>query len=191
MAKLRKGLWIWAGLIPALIVGFDQLTKLWAIKKFDVPVNVCALGDPRVPTIEFSPIFDLSLVCNRGVSFGLFSNSPELSRVIFTIFAIFMSGFLITWLNKEKDKLLSFSISLIIGGAIGNAIDRALFGAVTDFIDTSNFVRIGEYAFKWVFNVADSAITIGVIGLLISMFIQGREEKAAAQAAKETANNSQ
>jgi len=184
MGKLRKGLWIWAGLIPAVIVGFDQLTKLWAIKKFNVPINVCELGDPRVPTIEFSPIIDLSLVCNRGVSFGLFSDSPEISRIVFTIFAILMSGFLIHWLNKEKDKLLSFSIALIIGGAIGNAIDRALFGAVTDFIDTSDFVRIGDFAFKWVFNVADSAITIGVIGLLISMFIQGRREKAEAELAK-------
>ena len=95
-----------------------------------------------------------------------------------------MSGFLITWLNKEKDKLLSFAIALIIGGAIGNAIDRALFGAVTDFIDTSDFVRIGDFAFKWVFNVADSAITIGVIGLLISMFLQGRREKAEAALSK-------
>lgn len=179
MAKLRKGLWIWAGAIPALIVAFDQLTKFWAVKQFGVGLNVCALGDPRVPTIEFGPIFDLSLVCNRGVSFGLFSNSPEISRIVFSVFAILMSGFLISWLNKEKDRLLSFSIALIIGGAVGNAIDRALFGAVTDFIDTSDFAQIGPYAFKWVFNVADSAITIGVIGLLISMFFQGRREKAA------------
>jgi signal peptidase II len=184
MAKLRKGLWIWGGAIPALIVAFDQLTKYWAVNQFNESMNVCELGDPRIPTIEFGPIFDLSLVCNRGVSFGLFSNSPEISRIVFTIFAVLMSGFLITWLNKEKDKLLSFSIALIIGGAVGNAIDRALFGAVTDFIDTSDFVRIGEYAFKWVFNVADSAITIGVIGLLGSMFLQGRREKAAGKAIK-------
>lgn len=191
MAKLRKGLWIWGGAIPALIVAFDQLTKFWAIKQFGVPANVCELGDPRVPTIEFGPIFDLSLVCNRGVSFGLFSNSPEISRIVFTVFAVLMSGFLITWLNKEKDRLLSISIALIIGGAVGNAIDRALFGAVTDFIDTSDFAHIGPYAFKWVFNVADSAITIGVIGLLVSMFLQGKREKAAAKAINEAVKNSQ
>jgi len=79
------------------------------------------------------------------------------------------------WMNKEKDKLLSFSLAMIIGGAIGNAIDRARFGAVTDFIDFS------DMGFHWVFNVADSAINVGVAGLIISMILQGRAEKKAAK----------
>ncbi len=180
MPKLRKGLWLWAGFIPALVVGFDQLTKLWAIKKFDVTHNICATikGQPNLPKIEFGPIFDLSLVCNRGVSFGLFSDSPEISRIVFTIFAAVMSGILIYWLNKEKDKLMSLSLALIIGGAIGNAIDRALYGAVTDFVDVADLTTIGSWNFKWVFNVADSAISVGVAGLLLCMFLQGRREKA-------------
>jgi signal peptidase II len=188
MPEIRKGLWIWAGLIPALIVIFDQITKSWAIKKFNTSSDICATipGQPNFEKIEFGPIFDLALVCNRGVSFGLFSNSPELSRIIFTVFAAIMSVVLIYWLSKEKDKLMSLSLALIIGGAIGNAIDRALYGAVTDFIDVGDLTRIdvgdltkkGTIEFKWVFNVADSAITCGVIGLIICMLIQGRREKA-------------
>jgi len=186
MSKLRKGLWIWAGLIPGLIILFDRLTKMWAIKKFDaisstkVANNICSTipGHPDLPKIEFGPIFDLSLVCNRGVSFGLFSDSPEISRIVFTVFAAIMAFVLIYWLNKEKDKLTSFSLSLIIGGAIGNAIDRALYGAVTDFINAEDFARIGDLKFKWVFNVADSSIFVGVAGLILCTFLQGRREKA-------------
>jgi signal peptidase II len=178
MPKLRKDLWLWALVIPAIIVAVDQLTKWWAIKKFNAPHNICEINPYPNLEIEVSPVFDLALVCNRGVSFGLFSNTPELARIVFTIFAVVMCGVLIYWLNKEKDKLMSLALSLIIGGAIGNAIDRALYGAVTDFL---NF---GDIYFKWVFNVADSAITCGVIGLFLYMFLQGRREKAAAEIAK-------
>ena len=76
-----------------------------------------------------------------------------------------MSGVLVYALTQSKDWLNRLSIGLIIGGAIGNGIDRALFGAVTDFIDFS------DIGFRWVFNIADSAITVGVIGLIIASFV--------------------
>jgi len=79
-----------------------------------------------------------------------------------------MSCALLWVLRDTKDKLSQLSIGLIIGGAIGNGIDRALFGAVTDFI---NF---GDIGFHWVFNIADSAITIGVIGLIAASFLTAR-----------------
>lgn len=178
MPKLRKNLWIWGGLIPLIVVVVDQLTKLWAIKQFQVPHNICALNPYPNMEIEISPVFDLALVCNRGVSFGLFSGSPEIARIVFTVFAVVMCAVLLYWLNKEKDKLMSLALALIIGGAIGNAIDRALYGAVTDFL---NF---GDIYFKWVFNIADSAITCGVIGLFFYMFLESRREKAEAEASK-------
>ncbi|MBL4871675.1 MAG: signal peptidase II [Robiginitomaculum sp.] len=180
MVKLRKNLWVWGGLIPVIIIIFDQLTKFWAINKFNAPQNICAVNPYPGLKIELSPIFDLALVCNQGVSFGMFSSSSTLTRTVLTLFAIAMCGFLLTWINKEKDKLMSFALALIIGGAIGNAIDRARFGAVTDFL---SFDDIG---FRWVFNVADSAITCGVIGLILAMILQDR---AAKKSAKNTAKS--
>lgn len=173
MVELRKNLWFWAGVVPLTTVVLDQLTKAWAIKKFGVPHNICALNPHPDKYIEVSPIFDFALVCNQGVSFGMFSSASMLTRTVLTLFAVVMCVFLLSWLNKEKDKLMSWALALIIGGAIGNAIDRAFYGAVTDFL---NF---GDIGFKWVFNVADTAITCGVIGLLIAMVLQGRAEKKA------------
>lgn len=174
MLKLRKKFWLYGGLVPVLTIVFDQLSKAWALKQFGVPHNICALNPYPENNISVNSIFDLSLVCNQGVSFGLFRDHADIGRYLLTAFAIIMSIILLAWLNKEKDKLISVSLGLIIGGALGNAIDRALYGAVTDFL---NFGGIG---FKWVFNIADSAINVGVAGLLISMVMQWRAEKQAA-----------
>ena len=172
MARLRKDVWLWGGAVPALVIAFDQASKYWAIDKFGMPQNICAINPYPGLEIEVSPVFDLALVCNLGVSFGLFNNTPEISRIVFTLFAVIMCVVLLVWINKEKSKLITLALSLIIGGAIGNAIDRARFGAVTDFLNFSDIY------FKWVFNVADAAITCGVIGLLIAMVFQSKEQKS-------------
>ncbi len=173
MGKLRKNFWVWGTAIPAVVILLDQISKAWAIKQFFAPQNICAINPHPNLKIELSPVFDLALVCNQGVSFGMFSSSSPVVRTVLTLFAVAMCIFLLTWLNKEKSKLMSLALSLIIGGAIGNAIDRALYGAVTDFL---SFDDIG---FKWVFNVADTAITCGVIGLMMAMFLQSRSDKNA------------
>lgn len=173
MPKLRKKIWFYGGLVPAAVVACDQLSKAWAINKFGVPHNICALDPYSGLKIEVSPVFDLALVCNLGVSFGLFREHADIGRYALTAFAVIMSIVLLVWLNKEKSKLISVSLGFIIGGAVGNAIDRAMYGAVTDFLDFS------DIGFKWVFNVADTAINIGVAGLLLSMFLQWRAEKMA------------
>jgi len=181
MPKLSKNLWLYGGLVPTVIVVFDQLTKAWVLNKFGVPNNICALNPRPGNHIEVSSVFDLSLVCNQGVSFGMFQEHADIGRYVLTAFAVIMVVVLLIWLNKEKDKLTKFALGLIIGGALGNAIDRALYGAVTDFL---NF---GDIGFIWVFNVADSAISCGVVGLLTAMFLQSRtEKKAAALAGKNT-----
>ncbi len=173
MGKIRKDLWLWGGLLPAVIIAFDQWSKVWAIGKFGVPPNICALNPYPGLEIEVSPVFDLALVCNLGVSFGLFREHADIGRYALSAFSLIMVVVLWVWLNKEKSKLMSLSLGLIIGGAVGNAIDRIRFGAVTDFL---NFSDIG---FKWVFNVADTAISLGVAGLILSMLLQAREEKKA------------
>ena len=168
---MKKTLLTYGLAIPAFIVIIDQLTKYWAIAKFDVPMNICEINPRPGLEIEVSPIFDWALVCNQGVSWGLLQGDSPVKRWLLTAFAFIMCCVLIYALTKTADRLSKIAIAFIIGGAIGNGIDRALYGAVTDFI---NFSNIG---FRWVFNVADSAITVGVIGLLAASFLTAREEK--------------
>jgi signal peptidase II len=154
---LAWGLWL-----PSLIVIVDQLTKWAATRAFDKPMSVCAT-DPYINvTIEVSPVVDLSLLCNQGVSWGLLQGDSALKRWGLLAFAILMVVVLLSLLATARDNFTRLCLSLVIGGAVGNAIDRALFGAVTDFVNAS------DIGFNYVFNVADSAITVGIIGLLIA-----------------------
>ncbi len=173
MTKLYKSFWAYAALIPALIVAADQASKYWAVNMFNVPFNICEINPFPGLQREMSPIVDLALVCNQGVSFGLLSGDSDLKRWLLTIFAFVMCCVLLYALSKTKDRLSRFSIALIIGGAIGNGIDRALFGAVTDFISVHELIPF----FPWIFNIADSAITCGVIGLLLASFIHKPDAK--------------
>ena len=173
---MKKHFLLFGGLIPAVIVGIDQLSKAWAIAKFKQPQNICAINPFPNLEIEVSPVFDLALVCNQGVSFGIFREHADIGRYLLSAFAIIMCLVLWAWLRKEKSKMVSLAIGLIIGGAIGNVIDRILYGAVTDFL---NFSDIG---FKWVFNVADASINVGVACLLLSLVLQMRAEKKQAGA---------
>jgi len=128
-------------------------------------MNICEQDLRPGVGIEVSPLFDFSLVCNPGISWGLLQGDSSVKRWLLTLFAFIMCGVLIYSLTRVKDRLNRLSIALILGGAIGNGIDRLLYGAVTDFID------FGDIGFHWVFNIADSAITMGVIGLLIASFV--------------------
>ena len=166
---------LFGGVIPAILVGIDQWSKWATTKFFNLPMSVCAKADPRL-THEVSPIFDLSLLCNRGISWGMLQGDSSVKRWGLTIFAFLMTAALIYVLRKTEDRLGQFSLCLVISGAVGNAIDRLFFGAVTDMIDFS------DIGFNYVFNVADSYITVGVIGLFVSSYLNDRREKAAAAA---------
>ena len=163
------------GLFPAVLVAVDQASKWATTRFFDLPMSACAQADPRL-TYEVSPIADLSLLCNRGISWGMLQGDSSFKRWGLTVFAFLMTVVLIYVLRKTEDRLGQISLSLVIAGAVGNAIDRLLFGAVTDMIDFS------DIGFNYVFNVADSYITVGVIGMFVSSFLVDRREKAAAQA---------
>jgi len=127
---------------------------------------------------DIGPVVDFALVCNQGVSFGMLSGDSSFKRWALTIFAVVMCGVLFYALSRSKDLMTRLSIGLIIGGAVGNGIDRALYGAVTDFISVEQLIPF----FPWVFNIADSAITCGVIGLLIAGFWADFVEKKAKSA---------
>ena len=139
--------------LAALVILVDQLSKYWILYVYDLP--------SRISTPIAGP-FSLTMVWNRGVSFGLFRADADLVRWILTLFSICVAIALAIWVRKAHRPLLGVGLGLVIGGAIGNAIDRIRFGAVVDFLD---FQRLGF--FPWVFNVADSAITIGVVFLLL------------------------
>ncbi|WP_371133995.1 signal peptidase II [Brevundimonas sp.] len=124
------------------------------------------------------PILNFTYVENTGVSFGLFGGGG--ARWLLSVFSILVAGGLAMWALKAERRLLVSAIGLVIGGAIGNAIDRIQYGYVVDFIDLS-----GTGLFPWVFNIADSAITVGVVLLILDSLLS--ERKAGVGAANEKA----
>ena len=151
--------------IAALIVIIDQLTKQWIMANF-------ALHEQQNVIPGF---FDLVYVTNSGAAFGFMAESKNWLRHLFfvgvaiaaLIFIIYAYGHL-----KRQNKIFTYALGLIGGGAIGNLIDRLRFGSVVDFLD----FYLGNYHWP-AFNVADSAITIGVGLFLLGILLQHREEK--------------
>ena len=152
-----------------LIVVVDQLTKAWVMSSLDLR----EVGQVAV----WPPIFNFTWVENRGVSFGLFGDGS--ARWMLSAFSVVVAGILGWWALKADRRLLVSAIGLIMGGAIGNVIDRIRFGFVVDFLDFS-----GTGVFPWVFNVADSAITIGVILLVLDSVLSERAAKVGVAAEK-------
>jgi signal peptidase II len=140
------------GLLIALpVVVLDQISKWWILTE--------VMDPPK--TIAVTGFFNLVLVWNRGVSFGLFDSNSAWGPVLLTALALAIAAGLVVWLRRAGSRLAAAAIGLVLGGAIGNVIDRVRFGAVADFLD---FHAAG---YHWpAFNVADSAISVGV-GLLL------------------------
>ena len=145
----------WGALVAVLVFVFDQLSKWWILNIVDLPAR---------RSIEVLPFFDLSMVWNQGVSFGLFQAGTLAGRMFLIVFSLAVAGLLVKWLLEAERRLQAIFLGMIIGGALGNALDRVIYGAVVDFLDFSGL------AFKWVFNVADSAISIGVALLVFDAF---------------------
>lgn len=152
-----------------LVILIDQATKAWILSGLDLR----EIG--RVPV--WPPIFNFTWVENRGVSFGLFGDGS--ARWMLSLFSVAVAGVLGWWALKADRRLLITAIGLVMGGAIGNVIDRIRFGFVVDFLDFS-----GTGFFPWVFNVADSAITIGVILLILDSVLSERAVKVGLAAEK-------
>jgi signal peptidase II len=140
------------GLLIALpVVVLDQISKWWILTE--------VMDPPK--TIAVTGFFNLVLVWNRGISFGLFDSDSAWGPILLTALALAIAAGLVVWLRRAESRLAAAAIGLVLGGAIGNVIDRVRFGAVVDFLD---FHAAG---YHWpAFNVADSAISVGV-GLLL------------------------
>jgi signal peptidase II len=123
----------------------------------------------RHGAVKVTPFFDLVLAWNTGISYGWFQNdSPTGAAILLAIKAVAVVALAI-WMARSRTRLATIGLGLIIGGAIGNAIDRLAYGAVVDF--ALFHVQIGEKTFNWyVFNLADVAIVVGVAALLYDSF---------------------
>jgi signal peptidase II len=155
---MRLGLGVAAGIAIA-----DQLLKAWVLSLF-------AAAPSAPPLREITPFFNLVLTWNRGMSFGLFNTGAALNTLVFTAVAAVIVAGLLIWLRRVRERLLALSIGLVIGGAVGNVIDRLGRGAVVDFLD----FHIGEWHW-FAFNLADAAICVGV-GLMAIDSLLGRRE---------------
>lgn len=170
-AKLfRRGL-----LVAALILVADLVSKWWVLKiLFGLPDPVTTTS--WVPPIRITGFLDFAMVWNYGISFGLLAGETPLARWGLSAVAVVVVIGLLIWLRRNERDLVAFGVGLIIGGAIGNVIDRLRFGAVADFLH----FHAGQYSF-WVFNLADSAISIGVMLLIADGLFGRRTHPAAAQ----------
>ena len=153
--------WLWISLV---IIALDQLTKYFASAHL-------VLHQP----VEVLPVFNLTLMHNSGAAFSFLHDAGGWQRWFFTVLALVVSGLIIAWMRKltRQERWLAVSYALILGGAIGNVIDRLQHGYVVDFIqvyyNTSYFPT---------FNIADSAITVGAIMMIIDVFfLQGKRNE--------------
>lgn len=153
---LKKTTLIAYGVAVVAII-LDQITKAWIVDGLDMQLG---------QTIELSPIFDLTYTLNTGVSFGMFSGGG--ARWGLALFSIAVAAGMGWWALKAPRLLFAVALGFIIGGALGNVIDRILVGAVIDFLDFSGL------GFPWIFNLADSAISVGVGLLILDSFLSER-----------------
>ncbi len=166
-------MWRWLG-ISIAVIGLDLLTKQWALASL-----------VHYQSVPLLPYFDLTLMFNPGAAFSFLSDQDGWQRWFFVAVASLAAIGLTVWLVKleANERLVAISLSLIIGGAVGNLIDRLLYGYVIDFIDIyyvsdsclpffGGVVKEGVNQCHWpAFNIADSAISIGVVLMLADSFI--------------------
>ena len=148
-----------AGVIAAIaVLAIDQASKLWLLFVFDIA---------RRGAVRVTPFFDLVLAWNIGISFGWLQNDSQIVQFGLMAVKALAVVALAIWMARSRTLLASIALGLIIGGAVGNAIDRLAYGAVVDFA----LFHIGNTFYWYVFNLADTAIVAGVFALLYDSFL--------------------
>lgn len=150
---MRMGSLLRFGLAIALVLfAADQITKFLVLH---------VIGLRPGEAVVVTPFLDLVLTFNRGISYGLFPQDGEAGRWFLVAIKLAAAALFAFWLARASSRLVAAALGLLIGGALGNALDRVLYGAVVDFIS----LHAGGW--RWyVFNLADSAIVAGVVGLM-------------------------
>ncbi len=147
-------------IVASAVIILDQATKWWVVTIF--------MNPPRV--VDVWPFFSVVMVWNRGVTFGFLDETPFWGQWAFVGLALAIVAVLLLWLRRVETKWRAAAIGLIIGGALGNVIDRVNYGAVADFLD---FHVTG---YHWpAFNIADSAITLGVAIMFFDALFKPKE----------------
>jgi signal peptidase II len=160
MSGLRFGL-----AIAGVTFLADQALKLWLLFIYELGAR---------GRVEVLPFFDLVLVWNRGISYGLFQQEGLAGRLLLLGLSLAACVLIFFWLRQPAARLQSFALGLVLGGAAGNAVDRAAYGAVADF------VLLHARGFEWyVFNIADAAIVVGVLLILYGVLLRGGREAGA------------
>ena len=149
--------------VAAAVFAGDRLTK-WLI--LDV-------WNPWEARHAVTPFFNVVIVWNTGVSFGLLQSGSSLAPLLLSGLALAIVTALAVWLRRAENRLVASALGLVIGGALGNTFDRLVFGAVLDFLD----FHVAGYHWP-AFNVADSAIVVGVIALLYDGLFRARTDEA-------------
>ena len=149
--SLRLGLPVAAGILVA-----DQVSKWWILEVARLP----EVG--HIPLLAAGPFgLDLTMVWNRGVTFGMLASDGPWGHIVLALLAAAIAVFLVVWMARAENRLTAIALGAVVGGAIGNVIDRLRFGAVVDFVDAHG------WGLHWyVFNVADAAIVCGVVALV-------------------------
>ncbi|MCK5876269.1 MAG: lipoprotein signal peptidase [Candidatus Marithrix sp.] len=156
----RSGLrWIW---ISLLVIILDQASKVWMDSNlsFNQPVNLL-------------PFFDLRLLYNEGAAWSILANAGGWQRWFLSGLSLVISIALVVWLSRleRKQIWLSIGLVLVLGGALGNLIDRVIYGYVIDFID------IYYQQWHWpAFNIADSSISLGAVMLVVDAILEGKKQ---------------
>lgn len=147
--------------VAVATIAADQLVKAWIVGTVMQPPRV-------IPVTDF---FNLVMAWNRGVSFGMFAHEADVMRYVLIAVALAIVAMLARWLTLADRRLTAVSLGLVIGGALGNVVDRVRMGAVADFLD----VHVAGYHWP-AFNVADAGITVGVALIVLDGFIHRSAE---------------
>jgi signal peptidase II len=154
MTPRGAGLWT-----AAVAFALDQGSKLWLLHVFGV-------GERQLP-IPLAPFLDLTMAWNKGVSYSWFTAQSRMGWLALIALTLAATTFLSLWLWRATTALSAVSLGLIVGGALGNLVDRIAYGAVADFFH----FHVGQFSW-YVFNIADVAIVAGVAGLLYESFFR-------------------
>jgi len=156
--------WRWLPVTLA-VIGVDQLIKAWIVGHLTLN-----------GTVRLLPVLDITLTYNRGAAFSFLADASGWQKWLFAGLAVAVAAGIVLWLKRLNGRTqwtLCLSLTLILGGALGNLIDRLRIGHVVDFI-LAHWHRV---YFPWAFNVADSAITVGAALLLIDAWLESRSSK--------------
>ena len=156
--------WRWLPVTLA-VIGLDQLVKLWVIEHLSL-----------YRTVRVLPVLDVTLTYNSGAAFSFLADASGWQKWFFAGLALIVAAGIVLWLkrlNGRTQRVLCLGLALILGGALGNLIDRVRIGHVVDFI-LAHWHRV---YFPWAFNVADSAITVGAVLLALDAWLESRGSK--------------